>query len=452
MICKMFFQLKQPDLDKVPHEELAKILSTGTKLGVYDFVKRTSGKEYLYWDKFSTKEPSPKHFSKEALWIVTKAVRQSKSLESPIKDKHDKIFTWSKLDYFEEFFHELDMNTGGELFITGGVSKTNKQKLVSRGIMEEAIASSQLEGANTSRQVAKQMLREGRKPRNRSEQMIVNSYLSMKRIEEDYKDKAMSMELILELHSLITDKTEDSEGEIPRLRKRGETIYVTDKLTGLVYHEGPDIAFVKKQFEKLIIFANDQEERDTFIHPVIKAIMLHFWMGYLHPFTDGNGRLARMLFYWYLIKKGYWAFVYLPISKIIKKSPDQYKMAYLYSEQDDNDLSYFIDYNIRKIKLAVKDFNEYLNNKSGENTQMKRKCELAYRLNDRQAYLLQYLQGDPDSRTSLQAHMNINQVSKITASKDLKDLLEKGFLHCIKKGRNKYYFGSDKITELFKGN
>ena len=217
----------------------------------------------------------------------------------------------------------------------------------------------------------------------------------------------------------------------------------------VIYHEDPNIEFVRNELERLIKFANDEYENEPFIHPIIKAIMLHFWMGYLHPFTDGNGRLARLLFYWYLIKKGYWAFVYLPISKIIKKSPKQYIMSYVYSEQDDNDMTYFLDYNIRKIKLAVKDFEEYLERQSSKNVQMKKKCDTKYKLNIRQVQLLQYLHGDPDGRTSLTAHMNINQVAKMTASKDLKDLARKGFLVIDKQGRNVYYFGTKKIKELF---
>jgi len=56
---------------------------------------------------------------------------------------------------------------------------------------------------------------------------------------------------------------------------------------------------------KLIEFANDENITTGFIHPVIKAILLHFWIGYLHPFCDGNGRTARALFYWYLLKNDY---------------------------------------------------------------------------------------------------------------------------------------------------
>lgn len=445
----MFYKLEKPDLTKIKKENAFKSLTIDNKAELFDFIKKTSEAEYLYWDKFQYKEPFPKNITKEEVWFLVKFIRESQAIKTIIKDKNGKFFSWNKLTYFEEFFHELDMNTGGELFVERvSIEKGNKQKLITRGIMEEAIASSQLEGAATSRQAAKKMLREGRSPRNSSEQMIVNNYLTMKMIEDDYKDKKMSLELLKELHHLITKNTFDSENEAPRLRKNGDPIYVSDDSRGFIYHEGPDMEMVETELERLIQFAND-ETRESFIHPVIKAIMLHFWIGYLHPFTDGNGRLARLLFYWYLLRKNYWAFAYLPISKVIKKSPQQYIMAYVYSEQDNNDLTYFIDYNIKKIKLAVNEFQEYLEKKSKENLKMKKTCEEKYELNIRQVQLLQFLFGDREERTSLMAHTNINQITKKTASKDLKDLVAKGFLTRTKKGRSVYYHGTEKIKELF---
>jgi Fic family protein len=203
------------------------------------------------------------------------------------------------------------------------------------------------------------------------------------------------------------------------------------------------------ELERLVRFANDELETEEFIHPIIKAIMLHFWIGYLHPFTDGNGRLARLLFYWYLIRNGYWAFAYLPISKAIKRSPEQYIMAYVYSEQDDNDLSYFINYNIKKVKIATGEFLEYVKEQSKTNVLMREKYGIRYHLNDRQIHLLQYLYGDIDANTTLTAHMNVNQIAKMTASKDLKNLVKKGFLKTTKRGRNVYYTGTNKVKDIF---
>lgn len=445
----MLYKLKKPNLSKAKEKKALKTLFEQGKEAtlIFSLIQKTFQPEYLYWDKVKYKT-LPKNISKEEFWLMVKTIRRAQSIKSPIKDKGGDYFTWIKLLELEEFFHEIDLNTGGSLFISKkDVDEKNKQKLISRGIMEEAIASSQLEGANTTRKVAKQFLREGRKPRNESEQMILNSYKTMQLIESEYKNKKIGLDIILELHSIITkDINSIPEDERGVFRKDKDEIIVSDSYE--IYYEAPKISFAKNELERFIKFAND-ELAGPFIHPVIKAIMLHFWIGYLHPFTDGNGRLARTMFYWYLLKKDYWAFSYLPISKVIKESPVQYGNAYIYSEQDDLDLTYFIDYNIRKIKISIKEFEKYLERKSKENLKMNKLSRIKYNLNERQIQLLQYLSEDKNEKTSLNVHMNIYQVTKMTAIKDLKNLEELEFLTSKKQGRNVYYYATDKIERLF---
>lgn len=77
-----------------------------------------------------------------------------------------------------------------------------RDRYVVRSLIEEAITSSQLEGAATTREVAKKMLAEGRKPRDRSEQMIVNNYLTMRRIVE-LKEKPLTPDMVLQVHREI---------------------------------------------------------------------------------------------------------------------------------------------------------------------------------------------------------------------------------------------------------
>ncbi len=447
----MKFELEKPGLNQpdLITQAILKVRNSQDQKVVLKFIKTFIDQEYLYWDTFRYKEPLPEAFGKEELWILIKHLRQLERRDSIIRDTHGKFFSWAKLNYFDEFFHELDMDTGGTLLVEkNNINETSKQKLMMRGIMEEAIASSQLEGAATSRQAAKKMLREGRKPINHSEKMILNNYISMQAIEENYRHKELSVELILELHGLVTKEMVDSSNEKPRLRQEDEPVYITNSI-GTIYYEAPNADFVEKEMKRLISFANDEDKDQAFIHPIIKAIMLHFWVGYLHPFTDGNGRLARLLFYWYLIKNGYWAFVYLPISKVIKKSPKQYIMAYVYSEQDENDLTYFIDYHIKKIKIAVDDFKKYLVKQTHSNVKMKQASEIKYHFNLRQIQLLQYLHGNSEEHTTFQTHRSVNKIGKATASRDLKDLVKKGFLMVNKRGRNVYYLGTGKIKELF---
>lgn len=99
--------------------------------------------------------------------------------------------------------------------------------------------------------------------------------------------------------------------------------------------------------------------------------------------------------------------------------------------------------------MALKDFVEYLEEQSKNNLQMKTRAEEKYNLNIRQVQLLQYLYGDPNGRTNLKAHININRISNKTAITDLKDLLNRGFLTSKKQGKYVYYYGTDKIKESF---
>ena len=66
-----------------------------------------------------------------------------------------------------------------------------------------------------------------------------------------------------------------------------------------IYHQPPGHKELPKLMEKICDFANSED--DEFVHPIIKGIMLHFLIGYIHPFEDGIGRTARALFYWYVL-------------------------------------------------------------------------------------------------------------------------------------------------------
>ena len=356
--------------------------------------KSVSGEDYLYWDKVKYKQ-LPEGLTKEEAWSAIKFVRSLQSQETPIKDCiSSKRFTWYKLDYLDKLLHELDMDMGGSLHVgTSEIDPKQRNTFISRGVMEEAIASSQLEGAHTTRKAAKKMILENRKPHNESEKMILNNYRSMLLIEGEYKKKELSIDLLLELHTKVTEGTIELS-EAGRFRMDSDDIVVKDKIEGIIYHTPPKDGFLKIEIKNFINFAND-EDQNEFIHPVVKAILIHFWFAYLHPFTDGNGRMARLLFYWYLLKKGYWAFSYLPISSVIKKSPEQYGMAYVYSEQDNLDVTYFLNYNLKKIKASIVEFKRYIESKKAENSLMSKIAHNSYNFNPRQIQLVQYLHENP---------------------------------------------------------
>ena len=440
------YKLEKPNIINLDTGELFHRFTKNPEV-VLDAINKINEPTYRHWDKVKYIEP-PKGYSSEEFWYLAKQIRNANYRKTPIKAESGAFFRWMRLNYTDEYLHNIDMELGGQIFThySDLITPINRQRLLTKGIIEEAIASSQLEGANTTTPAAKRMLLENRQPKDKSEQMIVNNYKTIKALEEDYKEKKLSKDMLFEMHRLITKDTLDTEKQ-GRYRKDKENIVVADA-TKLIYHVPPKENFVDSQIDKLIKYANDEDD-DSFTHPIIKAIFLHFWIGYLHPFYDGNGRLARTIFYWYLLRKNYWAIMYIPISLAIKKAPSQYGMAYVYSEQDDFDLTYFYDFHIRKIVESLKDFNNYVLRKTQENKKTEKLLHTNFTLNERQKQVLHYLiVRDESGYTTPSAHQTLYGISRPTAISDLKDLERKGLVISKKVGLYVKYYATNKLRNL----
>jgi Fic family protein len=442
------------DIFKLPKPtakiDLAKLAARMQDMaGFREFVERTNRPDYLYWDKVRYK-PRPEGMSAEEFWALVKFARMNSPTRArvAVRDEGGSFFTWQPLPGLDRFLHEIDMHLSGNVDRNFADDQTARQRFVSGGIMEEAIASSQLEGASTTRRIAKQMLRERRRPTNRPEQMILNNYRAMIEVEDRLRGERMSQGVLMNLHQMLVENTVDN-ADLGRFRREGENVVVDDRRTGVVYHIPPKAQLLGEEIERFVAYANDEYEDYAFVHPLIKAIILHFWIGYLHPFTDGNGRLARSIFYWYVLRKGYWAFSYLPLSRVIKGSPAQYRDAYVYSEQDDNDLTYFIDYNVRKIGQARREFAEYVQRKQAENRRIADLVRSEYSLNGRQVELLRHMSVRDSAPITIKTFSNTFGVSRITARKDLEGLERAGFLTSQKIGRERPFRASEKVAELF---
>lgn len=445
------YKLIKPDLSSIDEVALNKKLKDKNDIFV-DAVYAVSEPVYNYWDKIQYSSKIPKDITPEELWYFVKQVRKYSSRKTILKAENGEYYSWLRLSYTEEFLHKLDMQLGtNELPFLSKISfdAEQKKRFLTKSIMEEAIASSQLEGAATTTSMAKKLLSEKRTPKDNSERMIVNNYKTMQALNQEYKDKKLSHEVLFDLHRLITKDTLDLDKQ-GRYRRDSDDITVNDQLQ-YIYYIPPKALFVSQEIEELIKFANNEDE-GGFMHPIIKAIFLHFWIGILHPFCDGNGRLARTIFYWYLLKEGYWAMQYLPISLVIKEAPIQYGMAYVYSEQDGFDLTYFYDFHMRKLMQALKNFKEYLERKIEENRGIQNLFSTEYVLNPRQIQALHYLlaQGE-GSYVNPSSYEVLCGISRTTAIADLKEIERMKLVESKKIGKYVRYYGTYLLQEAASG-
>ena len=333
-------------------------ISIRNKMDIDDTIHKIN-EDYLYWDKIKYKK-TKHNIEPELLWAITKI---SRIINAKKIQFGGSTFKYNITDKIQKGLHEFDLNIGGNLGSQSIIPEDDKKRYLISSIMEEAIASSQIEGAVTTRKKAKDMLRKNSKPKNKSEQMIVNNFSTIKHI-VNIKNEPLTIERLFEVHKLITFQTLEDSNDEGKYRDNNE-INVVDVIDGEVVYTPPAFDKIPQLMNELFTFFNEND-KDKFIHPIIKGCIIHFMIGYIHPFVDGNGRTARTLFYWYLLKNGYWLTEYLSISRLIVKSKTQYAQAYIYSEIDDNDITYFIDYKIKTMQLAFEDLRKYIQRKIKE--------------------------------------------------------------------------------------
>lgn len=374
---------------------------------------------YEYWDKVKY-VPVPEGWTSQKLWLFVKASRVIGMVT--IWDKYGiKLCITSQM---QRMCHDFDMKFGSFWEADNDSQNSEKKYYLSSSLMEEAIYSSIMEGASTTRVVAKEMLRKKKSPQNKAQQMIVNNYTTIQYIVE-HKDEPLTEEGLLYIHRLMTEKTLDHPEDAGRFRTNNDVV-VANMIEGDIVHTPPTFEEIPEFVTTLCDFFNNDNPR-TFIHPIIKGIIIHFMVAYMHPFADGNGRTARALFYWYMLKENYKLTEYMSISRVIAKSKTSYEKSFRYTENDGNDMGYFVAYNLRALEISFQQLRDYIQRKQRE-----KKAAAAFmmagNINQRQAMVLQRLIEEPDTILTVKDVQEQFSVSSMTARKDLADLVQQGFL------------------------
>lgn len=367
-----------------------------------------------------------------------------------IKGVDETPFCYATSANIEEAQHYMDSVASGQIKSKDLVTNAETRKtFLVKSLVEEAITSSQLEGASTTTAVAKEMLRERRPPRDKDERMIVNNYRAMEYVKE-IASEDLSLEKLFTLHKIVTEGTLDNPDKAGVFRNDSDQIIIEDVRTGETIYTPPSEEVLPERMNRLIQFANcETMGPGMFLHPLVKSICLHFFLAYEHPFVDGNGRTARALFYWSMIRHGYWLAEYISISKMIKKAPIQYARTFLHVETDDNDLTYFIENQLTFIKKSVDELYQYLELKQSQLIKWdeikEQNPEFTKNLNFRQQQLLRHALNNPRFVYKVKEHQHSHGVAYETARNDLMKLVDLKLLIKVQFGKSDGYMVTDDL-------
>jgi Fic family protein len=424
-------------IERLPAERWIELVQAGAP----------EGREYIHWDKLRHME-SPAGLTHEEWWFVIKLSRQRLLRATPLTDPDGQPFVYSSIpDAIFRQLHYVDQQCSGSIAMAEVVTADDhaRQHYLVNSLMEEAIRSSQLEGATTSRRVAKELLRSGRSPKDRSERMILNNYRGLQFMRDEIGD-TLTPAAVLELHRILTEGTLDNPDAAGRLQRPDEDrVAVYDSQDGSLLHRPPPAEQLEARLDEMCDFANETNTPERFVHPVIRAILLHFWLAHDHPFEDGNGRTARALFYWHMRERGYWLVEYLSISKILRGAPAKYSKSFLLTETDERDTTYFIEYQLQVIQRAVDQLHAYLRRKVKEIRDVERLIKGSSEFNHRQLALLGNAVRMPDESYTFHSHAMSHDVTHETARNDLQALLARELLEQRRVGR-RYVFTP--VTDL----
>ncbi|MCX4326865.1 MAG: Fic family protein [Lachnospiraceae bacterium] len=200
-------------------------------------------------------------------------------------------------------------------------------------IEKESFHSCRIEGADTSVEELFDIFR-AKRTEKKGDRMILNTYRAVKYLNLTSK---RNVDTLVRLWEIVTDGVCDNPDLSGSKFRTGVVTVGT--------HEAPDVEFLDYCMKQFFGFYNG----GNIECPYIKVAIVHFYFVYMHPFCDGNGRIARLLTSDFLIRSGLYNFSALTLSKTINETAPDYYQAIENSENSFHDVTPFIQYMLKTV-------------------------------------------------------------------------------------------------------
>lgn len=388
---------------------------------------------YIHWDKFKDMQiPEPDY--RMDIWAKMLAERDQgfyRRLSFPSFE-----INWWISNSLEAQLHKLDIGLAGGRDLQVLLEPKHIHRHKTNALLDESITSAQLAGVTVSKKAAKEMLLKKRAPQDVNEQVCVNIYRSLQ-LAYARKEENLTVDLLLQLHQALTKDT---------IKQKGIGLYRTNNKVDLsavdasAGYKPVDALYIPSVVEQLTgLYNNDTEP--YFIHPLVKACLIHYIITTARPFKDGNGRIARLLAQMYLLKKEYWVAAFISVSNVVSKFRQQYHKTFSQAQSDNNNAGYFIQFYIQSVQMAFKSLRDFALRIDKEKIEKPVPKIPGY--NERQTAILQWLKEEGTKVVTIRELRSVYGVSKETARTDLTALVEKGWIKYYHINKKTYAFVKD---------
>lgn len=211
--------------------------------------------------------------------------------------------------------------------------------------------------------------------------------ISNQQINKSANQLIIDESLILQLHKMTVDRILPPE----KCGKFRETqVVVKNSLSGEVSFRPPLSTEMPKLMEELLQFINDKDKDD--IHPVLKAGIVHYELVRIHPFVDGNGRVARALSTLFLFLEGYDIRKFFSLEEYFDSDALDYYQALRSVENSQGNLTVWLEYFTKGLSIELSKIKEKVENISIDAHLKEKLGGKPVMLTDRQIKIIEYIQ------------------------------------------------------------
>ena len=211
---------------------------------------------------------------------------------------------------------------------------------------------------------------------------------------------------------------------------------VVSGATGIekVHYEAIPAKDVQTEMDKFLSWLNDDNNK---IDNVLRAAIAHFWFVIIHPFDDGNGRIARAISDMLLARSEKSSERFYSLSNQILAERNAYYKILKKSQHSQNEITGWLMWFLNCLKHALLETDSSLQNILEKSEFWEKRKNTP--INERQRLIINKLFDDFFGVLNSSKYAKINKVSTDTALRDLQDLVQKGILKVENRGKKTNY-------------